>query len=115
VLIVDDDRDLRETLAEVVAMFGGRAITVSSVAELEAVAPDAGALDLAILDVNLGPGVPSGVDAYRWLRTHRFTGRVLFLTGHARSHPLVSEVTRMDGVRVQAKPISFEELRKLLQ
>jgi hypothetical protein len=42
---------------------------------------------------------PAGVDAYGWLQEHGFSGPVVFLTGHARSHPWVRRAQRFPAVR----------------
>src|SRR5579862_5380074 len=56
---------------------------------------------LAILDVNLGPGCPSGLDAHSWLAAEHFSGRIVFLTGHAQSYPLVERAGALaDGARI---------------
>lgn len=69
---------------------------------------------VAILDVNLGEGQPTGVDAYEWLRAHSFAGSVVFLTGHAPTHPAVALAVK-SGARVLAKPIKIDELHALLK
>jgi DNA-binding NtrC family response regulator len=116
VLLLDDDQDLREVFVDLMAGVGVAVETVASLDELQSVMSNGhGKFDLAILDINLGPDVPSGIDAYRWLKAHKFPGRVVFLTGHARSHPLVSEALRLGDARVYDKPISFEELRAIMQ
>ena len=53
-------------------------------------------------------------DAYRWLRACGFAGRIAFLTGHARSHPLVEQAHRLGDALVHEKPISAETLRSML-
>ncbi len=115
VIFLDDDPDLRDVFTELMKNLGIAVETVASVPELEEVMsrPD-GAFDLAILDINLGPGAPSGIDAYRWLKEHRFTGRMVFLTGHARSHPLVSQALQLGDASVYDKPISVAELRAIM-
>jgi CheY-like chemotaxis protein len=116
VIVLDDDPDLRQTFAEVIPLLGASVEIVASVPELEAVVThESHPFDLAIIDINLGPDVPSGIDAYRWLRSHQFTGRIVFLTGHARQHPLVSEAKRIGDVSVHDKPISFAELRTIIR
>lgn len=116
VIFLDDDRDLREVFAELVTGMGISVSTVSSVGELEAAMSKPGSnFDLAILDINLGPDAPSGIDAYRWLKDHDFAGRTVFLTGHARSHPLVSEALRLGDATVHDKPISVAELRAIMR
>jgi DNA-binding NtrC family response regulator len=116
VIFLDDDPDLREVFADLMAELGVSAVTVASVGELETTmsTPDS-AFDLAILDINLGRGVPTGLDAYRWLKAHDFAGRIVFLTGHGRSDPLVSEVQRLGEIEVHDKPISVAELCAIMQ
>jgi FixJ family two-component response regulator len=69
---------------------------------------------VALLDVNLGARQPSGLDAYRWLRDHEYRGRVCFLTGHARSHPLVGQALAMGGAHLVEKPITSDRLCELV-
>ena len=114
VLLVEDNEDLRDSVADLLRLWDARPVALRSLAEVEAHAAEALACDLAILDINLGPGVPSGIGVYRWLRERRFGGRIVFLTGHARSHPLVAEALRLDDVRVFDKPIEAQILRRLV-
>lgn len=115
VIVLDDDDDLLVTMCELVELLTGRTcVAARSLAELEARQGDALACADAILDINLGPAQPSGLDVYAWLEQHRFAGRISFLTGHARSHPLVARAARLDGVDVYQKPIATEELRRIL-
>jgi FixJ family two-component response regulator len=115
VLLLDDDDDLREALGDLVPLLTGqRCLALASLAELIAHRDEVMACSLAILDINLGPGQPSGLDAYAWLTSERFGGRVTFLTGHARSHPLVARAATLGGARVYQKPIDIHELRELL-
>jgi DNA-binding NtrC family response regulator len=116
VLFLDDDQDLREVFTELMGTLGVAVTAVASVPELEHVVNgDDGAFDLAILDINLGPDAPSGIAAYRWLKEHHFRGRTVFLTGHAHSHPLVSEALRLGDASVHAKPMSVAELRAIME
>lgn len=71
------------------------------------------ACDVALLDVNLGPGVPSGIDAHRWLHERGYRGQVVFLTGHARTHPLVVAARQLPNVRVLEKPVPASLLEDL--
>jgi DNA-binding response OmpR family regulator len=66
-----------------------------------------------LLDVNLGAGQPSGIDAYRWLREHSFPGRIVFLTGHATTSPEVI-AARSHGQTVLEKPIDIVKLGALV-
>jgi len=114
VLFLDDDQDLREVIAELLQSFGVSCRTVSSLPELRNAMDSGGAYDLAILDINLGPDSATGVDAYRWLREIGFGGRVAFLTGHARTDPMVQDALRMGEVKVYDKPISAAALKVLV-
>jgi FixJ family two-component response regulator len=69
---------------------------------------------VALLDVNLGAGKPTGIDAYRWLVSHGFAGRLYFFTGHARVHPLLAEIEHLGGVQVLAKPLDADRLMEVL-
>lgn len=115
VVFLDDDKDLRDLFADVVALLSGRdCLTVGSVAELIDQRVQALAAELAILDINLGPDAPSGLDAYHWLREQGFGGRIVFLTGHAASHPLVAEAHQLGDVRVFEKPLPMPAIASLL-
>jgi FixJ family two-component response regulator len=69
---------------------------------------------LGILDVNLGSDEPSGLDAFAWLRAERFPGRIVFLTGHAATNPLVRRAGEMGDVAVLTKPLQMPKLLELL-
>jgi FixJ family two-component response regulator len=116
VLFLDDDDDLRDTFTDLVqSVFDRDCLGCRSYDQLLALGDRALACGIAILDINLGPQAPSGLDAYMWLRRGGFTGRIVFLTGHANTHPLVVEATRLGDADVVAKPISSGMLRSLLE
>lgn len=114
VLVLDDDVDLRETLGELIVVLGHSCIIAGSLSEVMAQRELALTCHLAILDVNLGNDEPSGLDAFRWLTAQRFAGTTVFLTGHARGHPLVAAACE-SGARVMDKPIGVSALRALLE
>jgi len=108
VLILDDDDDLRAALGETLeAIFGRPWVGAGSVDELRALEANLSACDLAILDINLGRGKPTGLDALDWLKKVGFPGRITFLTGHARSHPLVDKACHDQTARVYEKPLTL--------
>ncbi len=72
--------------------------------------PEVLAADVAVLDINLGSGQPSGIDAYDWLMSENFGGRLLFLTGHAHAHPLVARAERLRRATVLDKPLDGQVL-----
>jgi DNA-binding response OmpR family regulator len=115
VLLVDDDDDLREVLRDFLAGEGvEQCVTATSLAEVQSKAAVALGAELAILDVNLGPGRPTGVDVCQWLRAQGFAAPIVFLTGHAASDPRVVEALAVANARVLSKPIGVDEITKLV-
>jgi FixJ family two-component response regulator len=111
---VDDDADLRATIVDVASYLHMEPfVVVGSLAEVEARRADALTCSLAVLDINLGPNVPSGVDVYHWLETAQFAGKVVFLTGHGSDDPRVKEAARIAGARILTKPIGIADLGAL--
>jgi DNA-binding NtrC family response regulator len=111
VLVVDDDEDLRQAIGDVlVEILGFEWVGVGSFGELVALGQRALDCRVAILDVNLGAGQPSGIDAFEWLKSKGFRGRIVFLTGHARSDPLVSRAWSERSANVFQKPMTVEQL-----
>jgi FixJ family two-component response regulator len=114
VLILEDDEDLRAVMRYLLRVACRvDCLDVASFAELLAHGEEALGCTTALLDVNLGAGQPSGIDAYRWLRDSGFRGPINFLTGHARTHPLVEQAGDIEDVRVLEKPIAVDVLQKL--
>ena len=110
VLFLDDSEDLRdlvkmllETSLEVECMCFG------SLGDIERHSSDVLGASVAILDINLGPNVPDGIDVFNWLKHHEFHGKIFFLTGHARTMPQVAEAEK-NGVEVLEKPLRPNKL-----
>ncbi len=115
VLLLDDDADLRFAFSEFVEMLcGRRCLTVGSYEEMVAAADTVLRCSVALLDVNLGAGQPTGIDAYRWLVGQAFGGRLYFFTGHARVHPLLAEIEKLGTVQVLSKPLDADKLMEVL-
>ena len=116
VLYVEDDDDLRELVGEVVAAVARRRyIGVGSYEELVAMGGAALECGVAILDINLGINKRSGIDAYTWLRAGGYTGRIVFLSGHASTHPVVVEAQRAGDAEVLPKPIELDRLQSIVE
>ncbi len=116
VLILDDDEDLRATLSDTLRLkCGVPSLLVPEVASMVELGDIALAACLALIDVNLGAGKPSGIDAYRWLTARAFAGRIVFLTGHARAHGMVQEAVRDRVAEVLQKPASIALLCRLVE
>ncbi len=114
VLLLDDDADLRIALADFVEFSGRQCFTVGSFDEMVAAEETVLRCGVALLDVNLGAGKPTGIDAYRWLVARRFAGRMYFFTGHARLHPLLDEIDKLGDVQVLPKPIGADRLMEVI-
>jgi FixJ family two-component response regulator len=116
VLVLEDDNDLRTLLCDLLVGAGAKAcVSVGSVDAMVRQKEQVLGCGLALLDVNLGPGAPSGLDAYHWLRENGFGGRIVFLTGHARSHPLVRQAYDLSQARILSKPVDAKVLMALVR
>jgi FixJ family two-component response regulator len=116
VLYVEDNDDLRELVVELVTVvLKRRCVGVGSYEELAALGKDALRCRVAILDINLGADRRSGIDAYGWLRGQGYKGRIVFLTGHANTHPLVVEAQRIGDAEIVSKPIEPDRLRSIVE
>jgi FixJ family two-component response regulator len=115
VFFLEDNEDLRATVADLLSLFGREVVLAKSYAEMVEKGDRVLGCGLAILDINLGPDSPSGIEAYRWLRNKGFAGRIVFLTGHARSHPEVAEAHQIGEALVLEKPIALQRLKRLLE
>ncbi len=67
------------------------------------------------LDINLGFGRKSGLDAYHWLKERKFSGEIVFFTGHASSHPLVREASKIPGVTLLTKPSGISVIGPIIR
>jgi DNA-binding NtrC family response regulator len=115
VLLLDDDPDLLDILGSVIGEVCERpCLAATSYEEMVGLGDRALSCHVAILDVNLGPGRPSGIDAYQWLHEQGFCGKIAFLTGHAQTHPAVQRACQVEAAIVYQKPISISMLRSIL-
>lgn len=112
-LVVDDDEDLREMFGRLFSSARVPHVSASSLSEVEALGTVLPELDVALLDINLGAGQPSGVDVARWLKDHGYAPRIIFITGHAPEHPLVSAAG--DSGHVLEKPVPPAELLRIVR
>jgi FixJ family two-component response regulator len=110
VIFLDDDEDLRRTMDELLRFFGIECTSFGTFGELRSSKAAVSDFSVAILDVNLGSGEPTGIDAYAWLRESGFRGRIAFLTGHGRSHPQLERFAEVGDATVLEKPITTDDL-----
>lgn len=115
VLLVDDDEDLRAAMDEVLHRIGvQRLIEASSLRDVEDQREEALACQLALVDINLGYGEPTGVNVFEWLEHEGFTGRVVFLTGHGSQDPRVQAAAKIAGSQIASKPLTTAKLREMI-
>lgn len=113
-LIVDDDEDLRETLGDVLASLRTCSVKAGSLHDIERRRDEITTCFLALLDINLGPNQPSGLEVCTWLLAHGFAGHIVFMTGHAAGYPLVNDARAMRGVAILQKPIDLRVIEGML-
>ncbi|HEV8244168.1 MAG TPA: response regulator [Polyangiaceae bacterium] len=113
VLIVEDDDDSREMLAELVTMLGCRALRAGN-ADQALEHAERSAPDLALIDIGL-PEV-DGYEVARMLRAHPRGGlmRLVALTGYSDAS-VREEATAAGFDEFVVKPVLPEALEKLLK
>ena len=115
VALLEDDDDLRTVLQEAFELLGvEHVVAADSLKQLQTASPRALECQAAVLDVNLGAGMPTGIDAARWLRSEGFAGRIVFLTGHAASFPDVNRLCQEPETVLLKKPMEIEQLVRAL-
>jgi len=110
IVFLDDNEDLRELMPAILkATLDVDCLAYGSLAEFQNHSDDVLSASVAILDINLGDNVPDGIDAFHWLREHGFGGKIVFLTGHARSSPQAA-LAETKGAQVLEKPLHPDQL-----
>jgi DNA-binding NtrC family response regulator len=113
-VLLDDDPDILEVLTDVLADHGYRCKQTRNVRELAGLGDKIHDAVVVVLDVALHDGRENGIDAYRWLKSQSYTGRVCFLTGYSYDHPMVEEILELEHVEVLIKPVSLEMFIKAI-
>jgi signal transduction histidine kinase/CheY-like chemotaxis protein len=112
VLLVDDEANLRQVLAEIVSALGHQAESAATgreaIACLERQRYDVVALDLRLPDI-------SGEEVWRWIlaRDPAQASRVVFLTGDTMSKE-AQEFLQEAGRPLLTKPISIEQISRVI-
>jgi len=116
VLILDDSEELVDLFKLLIeSQCGCMTVTAKSLTEVMNQREKVKNCSLAILDINLGPDEPSGIEAYRWLKANDFDGKIVFLTGHAVSHPLVASAQSLGDAQVFNKPLSADSIIQMVR
>lgn len=110
VLVVDDDRGMRESLSELLAATGYDVVTASNTDEaLKVIA--SGDVDLLLTDLRM-PG-PNGLELIRSARQWRPDLRAILMTAFGNGFTEV-EVVRRGGVGYLQKPFEADEVTGLV-
>ncbi|HKW17444.1 MAG TPA: sigma-54 dependent transcriptional regulator [Terriglobales bacterium] len=110
-LIVDDDRALREAAKEATAMLGYNASACDSAEQAQRIL-DSQNVDVALLDLKL-PGT-SGVEALHQIKRRHPDLEVIVITGHGTIESAV-QAMKAGAYDYVKKPFSLEELKLLLE
>src|SRR5271166_126004 len=110
-LIVDDERSIREACREVARGMGFTALVAES-AEQAYRLLESQTVDVILLDLKL-PGA-GGLEALQKIKQHRPDAEVIVVTGNATVHSAVQSM-RNGAYDYVTKPFSIEELRVLLE
>lgn len=115
VLILEDDQDLSKSYEEMITLLTSyKVIIANSLRDMQNSREEVLVCDVALLDIDLGKDEPSGIDAYKWLNDQGFRNKVYFLTGHARSHPLVAQAVLIGAATVLTKPVDIDRLLNVI-
>ncbi len=117
VLIVDDDVDLCALFKIMVNSLGDA--ECQSASSLNDVIRLLGArsapYDLVVLDMNLGPGKPNGIDVLHWIKSNRPCRKIVFMTGHAGSYLAMSDIAHLQDIPILSKPVPSDKLVHLIE
>lgn len=106
VLLIDDDADVRDALGRLFRSAGLKAETFASAREFLASAPFAG-IGCIVLDIRM-PGM-SGPQLHGWIRDHRISWPVIYLSGHC-DVPLSVQAMKRGALDVLQKPADADVL-----
>lgn len=115
IVLLDDVPEIRELLGSYLEMtLPVRCFTYANLQELHKNRETVLNSHVAILDLELGSGQPNGLDAFKWLVSQNYNGKIFFLTGHGKSNPLVQDATT-EGAEILQKPLSGAHLSELIK
>jgi DNA-binding NtrC family response regulator len=111
ILIVDDEKGIRELFAEVLRRAGHTVVMAPDGMSGVEVARS-GDIDIAFLDIKM-PGL-NGVETLKEVRGASPQTKVVMITGYARDE-LVNEALKMDVFACLAKPFSVRDVVDLVK
>lgn len=115
ILFLDDDKSLCTLLGLLMEELGYTGTSfVHSFTEMVNLKDHIQDFDIIFLDVNLGPHVPNGIDAFDWLKENHFVKKIIFFTGHAHSFPIIQKALDYPNVFILEKPVAIERIQEAI-
>jgi two-component system cell cycle sensor histidine kinase/response regulator CckA len=112
IMLVDDDRDVLETIERVLKSAGHEVVAMGSAIEALDVLDRGGRLDLLLTDVIM-PGL-NGFNLARMARFRRPAIKILYLTGYSQKAEVMLDKGEKYG-KMLIKPILPDDLRSEVQ
>ena len=111
ILIVDDDRDHAESVADILAM-RGHDIDIAGSGEAGIAKFGEGGIDVVLMDVKM-PGM-NGVEAFFAIRRLKPDARVVMMTGFSLEE-LVDKAMANGAVTTLRKPLAIQQLLQTIE
>lgn len=116
IFFLDDSEEYLDVMKVFVqAACNCEAITCSNIESMQNQIEEILKSEMAFLDINLGLNQPSGIQAYRWLKSQGYNKPVYFLTGHAKDSDEAKQAAIFEDARVLQKPIPPQDFRALIE
>lgn len=116
IFFLDDSEEYLDVMKVFIqAACNYEAITCSNIESMQSQIEEILKSEMAFLDINLGLNQPSGIQAYRWLKSQGYNKPVFFLTGHAKDSDEARQASIFEEARVIQKPIAAQDFRDLIE
>jgi CheY-like chemotaxis protein len=116
VLFVDDSEDIRLLISYSLMSLGlKRCVLAGSLDQVQQLSDEALKTNIALLDINLGPNLPTGQDVYKWLIGNNYQGRIAFLTGYSIDDNMLDGRIDTTKTPVLTKPVPLKTLTDFIK
>jgi DNA-binding NtrC family response regulator len=110
VMIVDDDRDLAESLAEFLEM-SGHSVTTAANGKEAVIGHGAGDFDVTFMDVRMP--IMNGVDSFFEIRKLKPDAKIVMMTGF--KEPIVAKALEAGAAGLLNKPFAIEAMLEIVE